>query len=316
MEFPSILKKIIHPVIKVYSSLLPMTENDPLTWGNMQLAVRILRGDSDALDQPHRYRSAQMLIDRFEMLCHGIPQIALAGSIGSIPLGQRNIDILSIRLAAADGDPQGKMQVAVTAGMHGDEAEGIYAIYRWINEISHHPRLLDFYTFYLYPMLNPHGFEYCTRENANGIDINREFYNGPKEPESLLIQKEFQNRHFDGLINLHSDDDSEGIYGYANGTLLSESLVKPALHAASTIIPINQSTMIDGHRAQDGIIKESVIGALRPLATYGNSGMEPFDVTLETPNLMSLVSRATSHIIMIRTLVDEHRKFISQGANL
>ncbi|MDZ4743256.1 MAG: DUF2817 domain-containing protein [Verrucomicrobiota bacterium] len=314
--FTPILKKVIHPLVKGYSNLLPMTDNDALLWGNLQLSIRLLREEWTPLTTPHRYRSAHALIERFQSLCRQRPELTQVQSIGQVPLGQSTIDILRIKLAAPDGREDEKIQVAVTAGMHGDEAEGIYAIYRWINEIYNRPHLLKFYTFSLYPMLNPYGFEYGARGNANGIDLNREFQDIPKEPEALVMQKEFQNRKLDGLINLHADDDSEGLYGYANGSLLSESLVKPALHAASTIIPINFSLIIDGHKAEGGIIKESVSGALRPLTLHASEGHEPFDVTLETPNLMSLVSRATAHILMLRSLIDEHRKFISQAANL
>ncbi len=314
--FHPVLKNVIHPLIRAYSDLLAMTENDPLVWGNLQLAIRLQREEMSHLKKPHRYRSANFLMEKFHSLCESRPDISHIDSIGSIPLGQTNIEMLRIRLASPSGSPEDKIQVAITAGMHGDEAEGIYAIYRWINEIYHRPGLLNFYTFYLYPMLNPYGFEYATRENANGVDLNREFQDAPREIESLILKKEFQTRRIDGLINLHADDDSEGLYGYANGPILSQSLVKPALLAASTIIPVNFNDIIDGHRAEGGIIKESVPGSLRPLTQHSSAGHEPFDVTLETPNLVSLVSRATAHIIMLRTLIDEHRKFISQAANL
>ncbi|MDK3157160.1 DUF2817 domain-containing protein [Kamptonema cortianum] len=314
--FAPVLRKVIHPLIRVYSDLLAVTDNDPLVWGNLQLSLRLLRDERNDLKKPHRYRSARELTERFRGLCHLRNDLCRVNVIGHIPTASEGFDLLHIQLASTNGDPGEKIQVAITSGLHGDEAEGIYAVYRWINEIHHRPGLLNFYTFHLYPIVNPHGFEYATRENGNGVDLNREFGGAAREPEAIALQRELQARRIDGLINLHADDDSEGLYGYANGPLLSEALVKPALRSASMIIPINQSPLIDGHRAEAGIIKESVAGALRPLSIHSRSGHEPFDITLETPNLLSLVSRATAHVIMLRTLVDEHRKFISQAADL
>jgi hypothetical protein len=53
---------------------------------------------------------------------------------------------------------------------------------------------------------------------------------------------------------LHSDDTSEGCYGFVSGDFLSEHLLEPALQAASAFLPRNEAPIIDGFNARHGIM--------------------------------------------------------------
>ncbi|MDX2225817.1 MAG: succinylglutamate desuccinylase/aspartoacylase family protein [Verrucomicrobiae bacterium] len=306
---------LLHPLIQTYATAVAVSHNDPLVWSNQQCAVRLLRDPGFTGLPGQRHRSAPQLLEQFRLLCSQNPEITRYSSLGAVYVHQTSVDMARITVSESFPDDPEKIQIGITAGIHGDEAEGVYALYRWLNLWLSKPQLLRYYTFHLYPLLNPGGFETFTRHNPHGVDLNRDFTGAPTQTESLLLTREFTERRFDGLICLHSDDDTQGLYGYANGTLLSEALVRPALRVASTLIPINMDAVIDGHEAREGIIKGSFPGALSLVSTRAY-GREPFDITLEVPNLFSVASRVSAHVLMLRTILDEYRQFIAQGANL
>ena len=117
------------------------------------------------------------------------------------------------------------IRVGIFAGIHGDEPEGVHAIVQFIQLLEAHPELATGYYLSFYPVCNPTGFEDATRHSRRGKDLNREFWKNSTEPEVRLLQAELQSRSFQGLISLHTDDTSDGFYGFASGATLTKSLI-------------------------------------------------------------------------------------------
>src|SRR5207302_6550772 len=108
------------------------------------------------------------------------------------------------------------------------------------------------YHLHFYPLVNPSGFEDRTRLSRAGCDLNREFWRDSAQPEVRILEEEIRRQRFDGMISLHSDDTSEGFYGFVRGALLTEHLLKPALAVAQAALPINTGVLIDGFHAVNG----------------------------------------------------------------
>jgi protein MpaA len=69
------------------------------------------------------------------------------------------------------------------------------------------------------------------------------------------LQAELVSRSFQGIISLHTDDTSDGFYGFAHGATLTKNLIEPALQAAEKfLLARNDRRIIDGFRARNGII--------------------------------------------------------------
>lgn len=68
---------------------------------------------------------------------------------------------------------------------------------------------------------------------------------------------------FHGIITLHSDDTSDGLYGFVSRDVLSEFLLEPALASAERFLPRNQARVIDGFPAANGIINRGYHGMLQ-----------------------------------------------------
>ena len=79
--------------------------------------------------------------------------------------------------------------------MHGNESTTTKALFDFINFLHSNTKessvILDHFTFCMLPMLNPDGAKLYTRENANGIDLNRDAQN-LSQPESIALRKTFE----------------------------------------------------------------------------------------------------------------------------
>lgn len=233
-------------------------------------------------------------------------------------------DFFSARLPATAGDlpsflfegPSGggdPIRIGFFAGIHGDEPAGAEALLQLADRLVSNPNLAEGYHLHLYPVCNPTGFDQRTRSSASGKDLNREFWQDSPEPEVRWLEQEILQHRFHGLISLHSDDTSEGLYGFVRGAVLARSLLAPALAAASQFLPRNQNPVIDGFPAENGIITECYPGILTSPPKLENS---PFEIIFETPHHSPEEKQRDAFVVAILSILAEYRKFISFAADL
>ncbi|PKB18860.1 M14 metallopeptidase family protein [Flavobacterium sp. 5] len=110
----------------------------------------------------------------------------------------------------------GKLKIYLWSQMHGNESTTTKALFDFINLLNNGSdlakQLLETFTFYSIPMLNPDGAELYTRANANSIDLNRDSQN-LTQPESKILRATFDEFKPDYCFNLH---DQRTIFGVAN----------------------------------------------------------------------------------------------------
>jgi hypothetical protein len=196
------------------------------------------------------------------------------------------------------------IRVGIFAGIHGDEPEGAHALVQFIKLLEAKPELAAGYYLSFYPVCNPTGFEDATRFSRNGKDLNREFWKNSSEPEVRLLQ---------GIISLHTDDTSDGFYGFVNGATLTKDLIKPALQAAEKFLPRDERPVIDGFRARNGIIRDSYEGIL---SAPPKVSPRPFEIILETPNTPPSYLKECAFVAALKIILDEYRKFIAYAPNI
>ena len=110
--------------------------------------------------------------------------------------------------------------------------------------------------------------------------MNREFWKNSDEPEVRLLQAELVSRSFQGIISLHTDDTSDGFYGFAHGATLTKHLIEPALQAAEKLLARDERPIIDGFQARNGVIRDAYDGML---SAPPKVRPRPFEIILETP---------------------------------
>ncbi len=205
------------------------------------------------------------------------------------------------------------IRVGIFAGVHGDEPEGVHAIVQFIKLLEAKPELAAGYYLSFYPIVNPTGFEDGTRFSRRGKDLNREFWKDSDEPEVRLLQAELLSRSFQGIIALHTDDTSDGFYGFVRGATLTKHLIEPALQAAEKLLPRNVRPVIDGFKARNGVIYESYDGIL---SAPPKIRPRPFEIILETPQSPPTYLKECALVLTLKSILTEYRKFIAYAPNL
>ncbi len=204
-------------------------------------------------------------------------------------------------------------RVGLFGGIHGDEEAGSIALAELLRRLHEEPAIALGLELIVYPVCNPTGYEDNTRWSRSGADLNREFWLGSREPEVALIEEQLEGLRFDGIISLHADDTSNGVYGYAGGDVLTRNLLEPALVAAEAHLPRNRTSPIDGWNAQEGIIEDFFDGVLS--APPGQSP-RPFEIILETPQLTDIRAQVDAHLAALLAIFRASRTLRAHGANI
>ena len=110
----------------------------------------------------------------------------------------------------------GATKIYLWSQMHGNESTTTKALLDFINLLNSDSdlskMLLANFTFLTIPILNPDGAALYTRENANGIDLNRDAQH-LSQPESKIVRSIFDEFQPNYCFNLH---DQRTIYGVGN----------------------------------------------------------------------------------------------------
>lgn len=212
-----------------------------------------------------------------------------------------------------DSSSSDPIRIGIFAAIHGDEPAGALAIAEFLKELARDSELGSDYSIHAYPICNPTGFEDGTRFSRNGRDLNREFWKNSSENEVQLLENELRTRRFNGIIQLHADDTSDGLYGFVRGHTLTENILRPALLESGKILPRNVNAQIDGFAARDGIIYDLYEGVLGAPAKIEP---EPFEIVFETPALAPLDLQVQAFVMALRSILTEYRRLISFAQNI
>jgi murein peptide amidase A len=256
-------------------------------------------------------RPADRLLAQLDQIAEGSAHV-VKKSFGEFESQGRNYSLPRYIFMGPKGGGD-TIRIGIFATIHGDEPEGALAITRFLNVLEKNPELAKGYCLFIYPICNPTGFEDNTRFSRNGKDLNREFWTGSQEPEVRWLETEVWTHAFDGIITLHTDDTSDGIYGYASGAVLSENLLEPALREAEQFLPRNSRKEIDGFPAKNGIITQCFNGVLK---APHNVQRPPFEITLETPQKAPLHRQVEAFSIALQTILVEYRYLMAIAANI
>ncbi|MGI8967164.1 MAG: M14 family metallopeptidase [Limisphaerales bacterium] len=194
-------------------------------------------------------------------------------------------------------------RIYISAGIHGDEPAGPLAARQLLRE-NIWPENLEIW---ICPCLNPSGFILNTRENLDGLDLNRQYLQ-PKSAETIAhIAWLEQQPNFDLTLLLHEDWESNGFYIYELNPNNLPTLAEKMVEAVAKVCPVDRSELIEGRSAQNGIIRptDEVFARLDwPEAFYLIKHKTPLSYTLETPSDFSLTTRVKAQVAAVRAALD------------
>jgi len=148
-----------------------------------------------------------------------------AGLVKSIGKSVNEAPLLSYTVG------KGERKILLWSQMHGNESTGTKALFDLFNLLADDSgvsqKLLSEFTFCFVPMLNPDGSKAYTRENANDVDLNRDFHE-LTQPESRALTELFEEFQPDFCYNLH---DQRTIFGAGDsGKPATISFLAPAFN--------------------------------------------------------------------------------------
>jgi protein MpaA len=258
-----------------------------------------------------RVRELGDLIDPAERLVATSASLVASHDLRFTHDGEEYVIPRYIFLGPQGGDAPTRL--GIFAGVHGDEPEGARAAVLFLKLLEVAPQLATGYSVTIYPVCNPTGYEDNTRLSRNGKDLNREFWRNSSEPEVRLLEAEITSRSFDGIIALHTDDTSQGFYGYARGATLTRHLIEPALASAERLLPRDSREVIDGFRARNGIIFDCFEGVL---SAPPKARPRPFEIVLETPKAAPNYVKDVAFVAALQAILLEYRALLAYAPNL
>lgn len=88
------------------------------------------------------------------------------------------------------------IRVGFFSTAYGDEPEGAFALIHFAHSLERQPELARDFCLFLYPILNPTGFEANTRQTRAGVNIPSQIWKNSLSPEVHLLQSELWMRGF------------------------------------------------------------------------------------------------------------------------
>ncbi len=192
-------------------------------------------------------------------------------------------------------------RVYLSAGIHGDEPAGPLALLELMREGFFTPAV----HWSLCPALNPSGLAAVTRENAGGVDLNRDYW------QRATLEVVAHGLWLDArpapdlFISLHEDWESTGFYFYEiNLGDDDPERARLILEAVSPWFPPESGPEIDGHEPREaGWIYHPAEPDLPegwPEAIYLAKAGCPVSFTFETPSHAALGQRVAAHMAAVK----------------
>jgi protein MpaA len=200
-------------------------------------------------------------------------------------------------------------RIYLSAGIHGDEISGPIAMLEMLRQ----PDFFANCEATLFPILNPDGLARGTRENADGVDLNRDY----REPKSAEIAGHVATLQtlgrFDAAMLLHEDFEGIGAYLYELNETLPPHLGGNILAAMGRHVPIDLRPEIEGVSAANGLLRRRDLilkhGPIEerpdwPEAIYLGVHHTRLSYTTETPMPFPLEQRVKAQIAAVKTLLE------------
>ncbi len=272
----------------------------------------IVKPDSRPSRRLRERRSVREAIRPIEELAHGSPHLFTTHLELTGPLGER-VTLPRFLFTGPGSSGASFLRLGIFGGIHGDEEASVLGAISFLEAVHRDPELARGYELFVYPVCNPTGYSDDTRWSRHGVDLNRQFWRESAEPEVVLLERQLVNLSFDGLVALHADDTSAGLYGFVKGHELTRHVLEPALARASAVLPRNFDKSIDNFQANEGIIDAGYPGVLgAPPAQHPR----PLEIVFETPQLAPLDRQIEAHRLALEEILLRFRATISEAQSI
>ena len=234
----------------------------------------------------------------------GIP--ALAESAGFSPRVYGEIDGHPLLCLTREIDRPEVLYLS--AGIHGDEPAGPKAIEQLLRERA----LREEVGWVVFPLLNPGGLRRGSRENPEGIDLNRDYQvQRAAETRAHRALLEAEDWSLAASLALHEDWEARGPYLYEHNPDRQPHPCRLLLETLGAHGPVEDGPEIDGWpTAGPGLIHPPSEIELRtewPEQLFLLSRFTRMSYTLETPSALPFLRRVACAADCVRSFACLHR---------
>lgn len=198
-------------------------------------------------------------------------------------------------IALTKRTPGVRPRVYLSAGIHGDEPAPPLALLAMLEAGAFDARA----HWLICPLLNPAGFLRASRENADRVDLNRDYRHLVSAETRAHVAWLQRQPNFDLALCLHEDWEATGFYLYELNPFARSTLAHRIIAAVTPLCPIDPATIIDGREiAEPGIIRpvaDPLLRELWPEAIYLRAHHTSLTYTTETPSALPLAQRIVAN---------------------
>jgi len=205
------------------------------------------------------------------------------------------------------------IRVGLFAGLHGDEPEGTTALSEFALALEQNVELARNYFLFIYPVLNPAGFEAHSRFTADGVSIANDLWKNSNSPEVQQIQSELWMHAFDGIVSLRTDAQKSELLIEVGGPNFARHLFGNSLANAQDILP----QAVDSRPETLPRFKGSLLDKPNELIrTAPGVKPRPFEIVITIPGKAPGLQQRTAVALLLERVLAGYRNFIAYGANI
>lgn len=257
-------------------------------------------------------RSYQEVIEAAQKIHRDNP--VAVSEIGTVEAGSFRYPAYKIRLKGRSESPPA-VSIFMAAGIHGDEPGGVWAALEFLKRFPNLPPPYHHVEFTVLPCMNPYGYEHNTRENAQGLDLNRQFRETHPPKEVQLVREAAGNAAYSLAMEFHEDVDTPGFYLYELTQDGESSWGREIIARVASRFPINLNSEIEGLPAEGGLIfRKPSDTPFRQMIEQRSSWPQAFYhyingtrhcFTSETPISLTRSERAEIHLMALDVAIQK-----------
>jgi len=193
--------------------------------------------------------------------------------------------------------------IIITASQHGDESCTVTTLLKWIKR----PIIFPEFNYYVFPIVNPFGYEKNSRGNGNRQDTNNDanFVKDSKVPELSILFDQFPHTA-DLILDIHSDTGKENVYAYEHKSENLSSIAEKALLENDNLLPYLKTKTIYKIPVHNGVITPppydvGIEGFMEKLGVQ-------YTITIELPGKYDGQKRAEGGIGIINSILKHYKE--------
>ena len=195
-------------------------------------------------------------------------------------------------------NPSGERTVAFSAGMHGDEIAGPWAVIEFLKRYD--PRDYPGIRIVLFPVASPTAFDRKRRYNYLDRELNLSFLKKRPPEEDRILARAAKDEKVFFFHALHEDTRSGSFYLF-NFEKKKERIYRSLVKLAARHFPVNRSRRILRDPAVNGIVINREDGSFEHWMYCRGT---PYSMCTETPGRRPLGRRIALSVALMNKVLD------------